>query len=138
MRKAAAVGILGLALLTGATGCAAPGLVCPAIGWINTLEVDASAFAGDVFVQLCVEAGCSSAPGETPSMSSDLAIPVSTGDGVYEIGMTTPDEATVRVYDAAGALIQESEHVINWTLPTDPCGGPGTADPIILTSDAVQ
>lgn len=133
MRRAAVVGMLGVILLAGTAGCAAPGSVCPTIGWINSVRVDASAFGSDVFIQLCVDAGCSAAPTEAPTPSSDLSVPVSTGDGAYAVGMTTPDEATVRVYDAAGALIQESEHAMSWTLPTDVCGGPGTAAPIVVT-----
>lgn len=132
MRRAMAVGILGLAMLAASATACAP-QACPAIGWINTIEVDASAFGDAVFVQLCVDAGCSSAPGEEPTTSSDLGVPVHTGDGEFVVGMTTPDEATIRLYASDGTLLQESAHAIDWTEPTDVCGGPSTAAPITLT-----
>lgn len=133
MRRRIAVAMLGLALLGVAAGCAAPGVACPAIGWINTVHVDASAFGSDIFVQLCVEAGCSAAPGEEPTVSSDLGAPLGMGDGEYGVGMTTPDDATVRIYDAADTLIDESIHEVNWTTPTGVCGGASSAETITAT-----
>ncbi|WP_300266284.1 hypothetical protein [Microbacterium sp.] len=133
MRRAVAGGMLGVALVAGATGCTPPGAVCPAIGWINTVIVDASAFGEDVFVQLCVDAGCSTEPGTPPTVSSDLGVPALAEDDEFHVGMTTPEHATVRIYDASGTLIRESEHDIAWVLSAEACGGPATASPITLT-----
>jgi len=123
--------MLVIALLGASTGCAQT--ACPAIGWINTVEVDASAFGADVFVQFCVDAGCSAGPGEESTTSSVMGAPVQNEDGVFSLSMTTPQEAMIRVYDATGTRLQESAHDITWTHSTEPCGGPSTAAPIILT-----
>lgn len=132
MRKMLAVGMLGSALLLGSTGCS-PDVACPAIGWINTVTVDTSAFGDTAFVQFCVDAGCSPRPDEGPTTSSDLQVPVQEDDGVFRVGMAAPEEAMIRVYDATGMLLHESDHDIAWTHSTGPCGGPSTAAPIIVT-----
>lgn len=124
--------MVGLVLALGSTGCSSDA-VCPAIGWNNTVEVDASGFGEAVFVQLCVDAGCSAAPGEEPTPSSDMGMPVQNEDGVFSLSMTAPEEATVRVYDAVGTLLHESEHDIAWTHSTEVCGGPSIAETITLT-----
>ncbi|MDQ0642111.1 hypothetical protein [Microbacterium murale] len=131
MRRMLAIGMLGLVLALGTTGCSSD-LVCPAIGWNNTVQVDASAFGDAVLVQLCVDAGCSAGPGEEPAPSSDMGMPVHAEDGVFNLSMTAPEEATIRVYDAAGTLLQESGHEIEWTHSTEACGGPGVAAPITV------
>lgn len=124
--------MLGLVLALGSTGCSSD-VVCPAIGWNNTVRVDASAFGETALVQLCVDAGCSAAPGEEASPSSDMGMPVQNEVGVFSLGMTTPEEATVRVHDSVGALLHESEHDIAWTHSTGVCGGPSVAETITLT-----
>lgn len=124
--------MLVVALLCSTMGCAQT--VCPAIGWNNTVQVDASAFGPDVFVQLCVNARCSAGPGEAPTASSDMGVPVQDGDGVFSLSMTAPEEATIRVYDAAGTLLYESDHDITWTHSTEPCGGPAISDRVVLSS----
>ncbi|MDP3949866.1 hypothetical protein [Microbacterium sp.] len=131
MRRRLAVGMLAIVLLGATTGCAPT--ECPAIGWNNTVEVDASAFGPDVFVQLCVDAGCSAGPGEDHTPSSVMGAPMQNEEGVFSLSMTTPDEATIRVYDAAGSLLQESVHDIAWTHSTEVCGGPSIAEPITPT-----
>ncbi len=123
--------MLVIALLGASTGCAQT--ACPAIGWINTVEVDSSAFGPGVLVQFCVDAGCSAGPGEEPTTSSVMGAPMQNDDGVFSLSMTTPEEATIRVYDAAGTLLQESDHDVTWTHSTERCGGPSIAAPITLT-----
>lgn len=125
------VGMLVMALLGAATGCAQT--ACPAIGWINTVEVDASAFGPDVLVQFCVDAGCSAGPGEEPTPSSDMGAPLQNEDGVFSLSMTTPEQATIRVYDATGTLLHESDHDITWSHSTERCGGPSISDPVVLS-----
>lgn len=130
MRRAIAAASVALVVLAGALGCV-PGGACPAIGWINTVTVDASAFGDAAFVQLCVPVGCSAAPGEHPSPSSDLRVPTSSADGGFAVGMTTPDSVTVRVYDADGILHEEAVE-ISWTHSDGPCGGPSVAGVIMV------
>lgn len=125
----AAVPALALTLFT--PGCQLPPGACPAIAWINSISVDTSAYPGDVFVQVCTDAGCSDAPGASPTPSPDFSAP--RGDGkTFELGMSTPDVVTARVYDASGTLLAETEELIDWTRSTDPCGGPATAPPVAL------
>ncbi|WP_309102531.1 hypothetical protein [Microbacterium sp.] len=129
MRKAA-IAVMGFVLLLTLPACAEN--ACPAIGWNNVVTVDAAAYGDDVFIQLCTDAGCSAAPGEEPTPSSDPATPVRADDTTFGFGMAAPDEALVRVYAADGSLVAESEHTISWTHSTDRCGGPSTAEPIVL------
>lgn len=121
-----------LVLALGSTGCSSD-VVCPAIGWNNTVRVDASAFGEAVLVQLCVDAGCTAAPGEELTVSSDMGMPVQNEDGVFSLSMTAPEEATIRVYDSVGAFLYESDHDIAWTHSTEVCGGPSIAETITLT-----
>ncbi|MEV4775277.1 hypothetical protein [Microbacterium sp. LWH12-1.2] len=132
MRRTA-VAILTVLLLVGVTACAQlfP-RNCPAIGWINTVEIDASVYGDDAFIQLCTDAGCSPAPGETETPPLDLSTPVRGDVDTFQFGMTAPDEVLLRVYGADGALIVEEQHEIGWTHSTDPCGGPSTANPVVV------
>ncbi|WP_243232615.1 hypothetical protein [Microbacterium sp. CIAB417] len=130
MRRAMAVGMLGLGMLAAATGCAPQ--ACPAIGWISVVEVDATAVGDAVFVQLCVNATCSPAPDS--SEADAPAITVTTDEHTWSFGfidLSTPENVTVRVY-RAGALTDETEHAVDWTHSTEACGGPSIADPIVL------
>lgn len=129
MRKAAIV-VMGFVLLFALPACAEN--ACPAIAWNNTVTVDATAYGGDVFIQLCTDAGCSAAPGEEATPSSDPAMPVRQDETTFGFMMAVPDEAVVRVYAPDGSLIAESEHTISWTHSTDRCGGPSTAEPIVV------
>lgn len=126
-RAAAAIvaPVIGLLL----AGCAT---VCPAIGWSNGVTIDSSAFGGDVFLQVCSDAGCSSGPGAQPTPETDSSVPAQGEAGAFHFGFAAPDRITVRVYDSAGALLAESDEQIDWTHSTDPCGGPSTAPPIVL------
>ena len=129
------LGALGL-VLTGAaaTACAPAPFAddaCPAIGWINEIEVDAARYGDGRFVQLCTDAGCSPAPGVVRTTETDLAVPHSDGDG-FQVGMTAPEKVIIRVYDAPGTLVHDAEHDIRWTHTEGRCGGPSTAERVVL------
>lgn len=130
MRRCPAMPALAVALLT---GCAAgpQDLVCPAIGWDNSADVDASAFGEDAFVQVCSEHGCSPAPGERAD-PSDSSAPREGPGRSFHFGFDSPDTVTVRVYDAAGSVVHDAEHEIAWTRSTDPCGGPAHAKTLFV------
>ncbi|GAB3600776.1 hypothetical protein [Microbacterium tumbae] len=133
MRKAWTAGALASALLALSAGCAP--VACPAIGWVNAITVDASALGDAVFVQLCVEEACSPAPDAVDADSSPIM--VTTGEDAWAfslIDMTTPGEVSIRVYDLEGVLLRESDHDVRWTHSTEVCGGPSTAEPVVLTS----
>ncbi|MFD5216021.1 hypothetical protein [Microbacterium sp. NPDC058345] len=130
MRRVLAVVGLALAGLL-AAACSPDTQVCPAIGWNNHIEVDATAFGQDAFVQLCTEAGCSPQPGAHRTLPTDLSVP-SPDAGAFSVGMTAPESVTIRVYDATGALLHESERSVDWTHSPGPCGGPSTATPVVL------
>lgn len=132
MRAIAIVVLLGGALTT-TTGCVTFG-ACPAIGWTNAVALDTSAVAGVVSVQFCVEGECSPAPGTEPTSSTNLFMVTPQDDGTWVLGldMSTPDVIDLRLFDAQNTLIHESEVSISWTHSTEPCGGPATADPIVV------
>ncbi len=106
---------------------------CPAIGWTNTVEVDASAYGNDAFVQLCVLSRCSVAPGEREMPSDDASVPFRGEGDTFQLGMTAPEEVLIRVYSVHGTLVAEKEHEIDWTHSTDPCGGPSIASILVET-----
>ena len=130
MRRAAA-SLVGPVLALLLAGCSFPPGACPAVAWNNSIAVDSSAYPGEVFIQICTDSGCSAAPGVSPTPATDFSL--RTGDGgAFHLGMTSPDRILVRVYDASGSMLSESEEPITWTRSTDPCGGPSTAPPIVL------
>lgn len=136
MRRAVAV-LWAAGVLLGACGCAqlVPE-VCPAIGWINGLDVDVSAYGDGVFVQLCVDGVCSPAP-DAADDEAEL-IPVVVGDaGVWSFSMVngdpTPDAVVVRVFEPGGELLVESAREVAWAASTDRCGGPAVAEPIVVS-----
>lgn len=131
MRRVGVVGMLGAAAAL-LTGCTFPPEACTAIGWSNAVTIDSSAYGSDVFVQVCTDAGCSAAPGVEPTPSTDASIPERGDAGMFGFGFDAPDDITVRVYDADGILLAQSEETIDWTHSTDPCGGPSTAPPVVL------
>ena len=128
MRRAA-VAVIGLVVAVLLPGCAT---ACPAIGWSNGVEIDASAYGSDVFLQVCSDAGCSAGPGVTPTLETDLSVPVQGDAGTFHFGFAAPDDITVRVYDDSGILIAETQEPIDWRHSSDPCGGPSTALPVVL------
>lgn len=128
MRRAA-VAVIGLVLALLLPGCAT---ACPAIGWSNGVEIDASALGPDVLLQICSDAGCSAEPGATPTPQTDFSTPAQGDAGIFHFGFAAPDVITVRVYDDSGILVAETRESIDWTHSSDACGGPSTAPPIIL------
>jgi len=129
--------MLGL-VLTGTltTACMQPFAdVCPAIGYITGIQVDASGIPDAAWLQLCADEVCSPAVGE--AVSPDIRIGVNEDAGVWAfsfLSIETPDDVTIRAMDAEGVVLQESEHHIAWTHSTERCGGPSTAKPIVLDS----
>lgn len=133
-RRAAGVDALMLASTLSLTGCMPPFMdVCPAIGYISTVAVDANAYGDDILVQLCAGRGeCSPAPGEIESASADLWGEENVGIWVFSFPSEVPDAVTVNVFDSAGALLDESSHELDWVHSTERCGGPSTTSPIVL------
>lgn len=130
LRALAVVVLLGGAV-TGSTGCAT---ACPAIAHLNAVVLDVSAFPDVSHVQFCVEATCSPAPGEEPTSSTNLYMATPQDDGTWSLafGMSAPDVIEIRLFDAEETLLHESEQSIAWTHSDATCGGPSTADPLIL------
>ncbi|MGN7947709.1 hypothetical protein ACTJKH_03080 [Microbacterium sp. 22215] len=125
----ASVAAVGLVVALLLPGCAT---TCSAIGWSNGVEIDASAYGSEVFLQVCSEAGCSADPGVTPTPETDLSVPAQGDAGTFQFGFAAPDDITVRVYDDSGILIAETQETIAWTHSSDPCGGPSTAPPVVV------
>lgn len=55
----------------------------------------------------------------------------SDGEG-FQVGMTAPEKVIIRVYDARGTLVHDAEHDIRWTHTEGRCGGPSTAERVVL------
>ncbi|MCK8478941.1 hypothetical protein [Microbacterium aurugineum] len=129
-RCLAALALLGAAM-TAATGCV---VACPAIGYISTVLVDVSAVPEAVELQFCVENECSPAPGDEPTSRSNAFEAVPQDDAIWSLAldMYTPQIIEIRLFDAEGALIHESEQEISWTHSGGQCPGPSTAEPVKL------
>lgn len=132
LRVLAVVVLLGSAVAT-TTGCVTVG-ACPAIGYVSAVTVDVSAYPGVTDVQFCAEGECSRAPGEEGASSGNMYTATLQDDGTWSLafGMDVAEVVEIRLYDAAGTLIHESEQTIDWTHSDAPCGGPSTADPLVL------
>lgn len=127
MRVLAVVALLGGAA-TGITGCYT---ACPAIGYVNGVVVDVSVFPETAAVQFCVDAECSPAPGEDETVSTNLFAASRQDDRTWRLmfDMSTPEDVDIRLFDAQGTVIHESEEPIAWTHADGPCGGPPPRTP---------
>lgn len=130
LRSLAALTLL-TGVTTGASGCA---VACPAIGYISTVVVDVSAVPDAVDVQFCVEGECSPAPGDEATSRSNAFEAVPQDDGTWNLAldMYTPESIEIRLFDAVGTLVHESEQEIAWTHSGGPCPGPSTAEQVTL------
>lgn len=131
MRRAAAA-IATAVLLVALPGCAT---ACPAIGWINSVTVDVGAVDGVEDLQFCIDDECSPRTSEAPPTGSVSTMLQADRDGdewTLRLDMTAPETVVIRLFGADGALLQESEHALDWTPPTGECGGASTAPPIVL------
>ncbi|MDF2562001.1 MAG: hypothetical protein K0R99_3447 [Microbacterium sp.] len=72
--------------------------------------------------------------GADPTSSTNLFMVTRQDDGTWALGfgMSMPEVVEIRLFDAQNTLIHESEESISWTHSVEPCGGPSTADPIVL------
>lgn len=131
MRVLAVVALL-CGAVTGATGCYT---ACPAIAYVNGVAIDVGAFGDVAAVQFCVDAECSPAPGEDATSTTNLFAATPQGDGTWSLmfDMSTPEAVEIRLFDAQGTLIHESEEAIAWTHTGGACPGPSTAEPLVLT-----
>ena len=131
VRALAAVVLLGGAV-AGTSGCVLN--ACPAIAYISTVVVDVCAFPAATDLQFCANEQCSPAPGEEESQHANLFSASPAGDGTWSLffDMSTPDVVDIRLFDAQGAVIHESEEEISWTRTEGPCPGPVSADPVVL------
>lgn len=128
----AVVAIATAVFLLALSGCAT---ACPAIGWINALTVDTTAIDGVAELQFCVDDECSPRADEIPPTGSVSTMFWADQDGAewtLNLDMRLPETVAIRLFDADGALVQESEHAIDWTPPTGQCGGASTAPPLVL------
>ena len=132
LRVFAVVALLGATTIA-ATTCAT---ACPAIGYLNLLAVDVSAFPDAADIQFCVGVECSPAPGDLPTSSTNLYAATAEDDGTWSLafGMDAPETIEIRLFDAQGTVIHESEQAIGWTHSDATCGGPSTADPLVLSA----
>lgn len=130
----AGAGLLVVASLS-MSGCVFPPGACTAIGWINTLTVDTAAVPGTAELQFCIDDECSPRAEETPAPNEPLPVIGASRDGdewTLALDMNAPESILIRVFGADGALLLESDEPIAWTHSGDRCGGPSSADPLVL------
>ena len=151
--------VFGLAamLLTGLalSGCA---VACPAIGWINAVNVELDGNVDDVAaVELCVDGVCAESapvlrgtdeplvlmtalpedastavPSESPLLFSSENI----DERTWRISFPTqaPDSVTIRAVSATGAVLAQLDATLEWQRVggSEQCGGPLEGTPIGL------
>lgn len=147
-----------LVALTLLTGCRGP-MACTAIGWLNHLSVELEGDASRVeIVQVCVEDVCSApaepvrreledqsaAPGAArpadpngstpPEVSPYSVTRVKSDSWTVDVGMSTPEEVTVRALDDDGGVLAEEAFALDWVRVggSELCGGPAEAAPVTL------
>lgn len=129
--RALAITVVVAGAATGTAGCAT---ACPAIAHLNAVAVDAGAFPDVAAIQFCVEAKCSPAPGEDATSAANLYAATPQDDGTWSLAfdMATPDTVEIRLFDAKGTLIHDSEETITWTHTGGACPGPSNAESLTL------
>lgn len=111
-------------------GCA---VACPAIGYLNTVTLDARAYPDVEAVQFCIETECTPAPGESGDAGSLLGVTrLEDGEWSLMLDMRAPEQIVVRLFDADGVVIHESEEPISWTFTGGQCPGPATAAVVVV------
>lgn len=130
-------------------GCDAfPEAACPAIGWLNTVDVQLEGSVDQLervaSVELCDDRGCSTSESQ-PVPPSPIAVPgtvspyyraESNGRGRWsvDVGMAAPDNVTVRAFALDSTLLGEVEADLAWIRVggSEQCGGPMSTDPLAL------
>ena len=144
----------GLLMSSALSGCA---VACPAIGWVNAVNVELGGNADDAAaVQLCVDGVCAesapvlpvtdeplrlstalpdlatAAPSESPLLFSTARL----DERTWRITFTTeaPDSITVRAVTATGDVLAEQDATLEWQRVggSEQCGGPLEGTPIGL------
>jgi len=99
---------------------------CPAIGWINTVQVSVTGDEASLgSIESCFDAeGC---------FRSDGAERNADGSWTVSIGMTEPDTISVSGYDSSGALLTETTSDLDWRQVggSEQCGGPAEASALL-------
>lgn len=106
-------------------GCT-EGRACPAVGWINTVQV---VIDDDRDAALVCAKGCE---------GFEATRATRTGWGLT-VGMAEPDRLTLVVLDDGGTELHRDEVEVHW-MDEDrgPCGGPGQAEPVELVIPAAD
>jgi hypothetical protein len=131
MRRTA-FAVTGLALLSAAlTGCT-PSYACPAIGWINVVEIHIMGSADAVAsMEVCDETKCTTTDPETaPEGTLPWTIAQKNTDTWQAwLNMDAPDNVAVRATDATGATLADEPMKLSWKRVggSEQCGGPGRA-----------
>jgi hypothetical protein len=107
------------AAIVALSGCGP--LVCPAIGYLSTVEITLT--DGDVVELECVD-GCEGGVGHLEETPPTWTIDVG----------SRPESITVVGRDAAGAEVLRETVELAWTIadPGNACGSSATADPVTL------
>ncbi|WP_427015748.1 hypothetical protein ACQCSX_13120 [Pseudarthrobacter sp. P1] len=129
---------IAMALIVGAILRDSRPTACPAIGWIDGVDISLTGNAAKVAsLTICDGAGC--VPG---GVSASAAPTFGTGSVTrqsdtiwhYDVGMNNPEWITVQAADAAGAILAQKTFMLNWKRVggSEQCGGPAMTDPVVL------
>ena len=127
------VGALVVAILMVAIVIPRMPVACPAIGWINTLEIR---LAGDIArletLIACTDDGCA-----TPEQNVGPTGLQRIDDARWQLTLThpAPELVTINAVDASGQLIGHSTATPDWVRVggSEACGGPMEADAVTVT-----
>lgn len=146
-------GLAGVLLLSLAlSGCA---VACPAIGWINAVNIEIDGHRDDVAsVELCVDGVCAAAApvlrGADEPLTVMTALPEEGSTAAPLVSFSTeridertwrisfptqtPDLITVRAVSATGDVLAERDATLEWQRVggSEQCGGPLEGTPIGL------
>ncbi|QEO13763.1 hypothetical protein FLP10_04505 [Agromyces intestinalis] len=126
------------------SGCGGFMIACPAIGYLNTLEVGLSgARSGEVaLVELCDEFGCS-VPGPTAAADPPTAGPwysgedLGTGAWRFTLDMSAPEEFELIAYGPGVTELARESFTAEWHRVggSAKCGGPMATGPVEFVID---
>lgn len=132
------VAAIAMALVVGAILRSPTPTACPAIGWIDTVDIALVGNAGQVAsLSICEGTGCN--PGGTaasaaPTYGTGSVTRLGPSRWRYEAGMANPASITVQASDSAGKILAQQTFALNWKRVggSDQCGGPATTDTLEL------
>lgn len=118
------------------SGCTT-GVACPAIGWINSVEVRIVDASGRVTqLEACVDSACSTSGTAEDGTASWPSVTSGTpGQWSIAVDMQSPEKLRLRALGANGEPLAEETFALEWTRigGSEECGGPMRTEPLTMT-----